>query len=305
MWVANVQFVLVLNPIQFKYQIILIMPFTTTVITGATSGIGKETAMALAKKGHAVYLLVRDTERGERLKHEIITVTKNKNIYVMYCDLADMESVRNAADILKNGLLAINVLINNAGAIFAERQENKDGFEMTFAVNHLGHFLLVESLLPLLEKGQARIINVSSEAHRMAKPNFNDLQWAKRPYSAWKAYGTAKLFNIYFTRSLALKYGPKGISAFALHPGMVNTGFAAGLTGFSKTLMWLARPFMISAESGAQSSIYLASAARIDAKSGRYFKKLKPVSPSAIAANEEGRNRLWELSMKLVTPFLN
>src|SRR3982750_538057 len=99
------------------------MPFTTTVITGATSGIGKETAMALAKKGHAVYMLVRDTERGERLKQEITTITKNKNIYVVYCDLADMESVRKAADILKGGLLAVNILINNAGGIFAERQE--------------------------------------------------------------------------------------------------------------------------------------------------------------------------------------
>ncbi|RYU91531.1 SDR family oxidoreductase [Mucilaginibacter terrigena] len=280
------------------------MPITTTVITGATSGIGKETAMALAKKDHAIYLLVRDTERGEALKQEIATATKNRNIYVVHCDLADLESVRNAAGILKSSLLGINVLINNAGGIFDERLESKDGFEMTFAVNHLGHFLLVQSLLPILEKGQARIINISSEAHRMAKPNFNDLQWVKRPYSSWKAYGTAKLFNIYFTRSLALKYGPKGISAFALHPGMVNTGFGAGLTGFGKTLMWLARPFMISAETGALTSVYLASAARIDTKSGKYFKNRHPAGTSAAATNEVGRDRLWELSMELIEPFL-
>lgn len=281
------------------------MPITTTVITGATSGIGRETAMALARKDHAIYLLVRDTERGEELKHEITLATQNKNIYVIYCDLADLESVRNAAGILKSSLFAINILINNAGGIFAEREESKDGFEKTFAVNHLGHFLLVQCLIPLLEKGQARIINVSSEAHRMAKPNFNDLQWAKRPYSAWKAYGTAKLFNIYFTRSLAIKYGPKGISAFALHPGLVNTGFGIGLTGMGKLLMWLARPFMISAETGALTTIYLALATRIDTKSGKYFKNKQPANPSAAATNDVGRDRLWELSMEMIEPFLN
>ena len=279
------------------------MPFTTTVITGATSGIGKETATALAQKGHAVYMLVRDMQKGEELRQEIIADTKNQNVYVVQCDLADMESVRNAAGIIKAGLMAVNILINNAGGIFAEREESKDGYEMTFAVNHLGHFLLVDTLLPLLQKGQARIINVSSEAHRMAKPNFNDLQWAKRPYSAWKAYGTAKLFNIYFTRALAVKYGPKGISAFALHPGMVNTGFGFGLTGIGKTLMWLARPFMISPESGAQTSIYLATAPRIDAKSGKYFKNRHPANTSAIATDDLGRNRLWDLSMEMIKPF--
>ena len=125
------------------------MPFTTTVITGATSGIGKETALILAKKDHAVYLLVRDVVKGEQVKQEIISASKNKNIYVIHCDLADLQSVRNAADTLRASLMAINVLINNAGGIFNSYQETKDGHEMTFQVNHLGHFLLVQSLLPL------------------------------------------------------------------------------------------------------------------------------------------------------------
>jgi NAD(P)-dependent dehydrogenase (short-subunit alcohol dehydrogenase family) len=280
------------------------MPFTTTVITGATSGIGKETALALAKNGHAVYMLVRDIERGEQLKQEIISVTKNTNIHVVYCDLADLQSVRNAAETLKAGLMAINVLINNAGGIFAERLQSKDGFEMTFAVNHLGHFLLVQSLLPLLQRGQARIINVSSEAHRMGKPNFDDLQWTQRPYSPWKAYGMAKLFNIYFTKSLAEKYKPQGISSFALHPGLVDTGFGITLTGLGKTLLWLARPFMITAEQGAQTSIYLATTQRADANSGKYFKKQRVAGTSA-TANDNGRGKLWEISMDLVKPFLN
>ncbi|GGH05203.1 SDR family NAD(P)-dependent oxidoreductase [Mucilaginibacter phyllosphaerae] len=278
------------------------MPITTTVITGATSGIGKETALALAKKDHAIYMLVRDTQKAEEIRQEIISITKNKNIYIVPCNLADMESVCNAANTLMHSVTAINVLINNAGGIFADRLESKDGYEMTFAVNHLSHFLLFNKLLPLLQKGQARIINVSSEAHRIGKPDFNDLQWTKRPYSAWKAYGMAKLFNIYFTRAVATRFGPKGISAFALHPGLVNTGFGTGLTGMGKVLMWLLRPFMISAETGARTTIYLATASRIDSKSGGYFKNRHVASTSA--TDENGRNMLWDLSMEMIAPFL-
>ncbi|MFD0794427.1 SDR family oxidoreductase [Mucilaginibacter litoreus] len=280
------------------------MPFTTTIITGATSGIGKETALALAKKEHAVYMLVRNIQKGEELRQYIISTTKNKHIYVIECDLADLESVRNAAGVLKSSLLGINILINNAGGIFAQRQESKNGNEMTFAVNHLGHFVLVQCLLPLLERGHARVINVSSEAHRMAKLNFKDINWLKRPYSAWYAYGTAKLFNIYFTRSLAVKYGSKGISAFALHPGLVNTSFGTDITGWGKWFLWLARPFMITPEAGAQTTIYLATATRIDAKSGKYFKNKRPAKTSSLATDEVKRNQLWDISMNLAGPFL-
>jgi NAD(P)-dependent dehydrogenase (short-subunit alcohol dehydrogenase family) len=280
------------------------MPITTTVITGATSGIGKETALALAKKDHALYLLVRDMDKGERIKQQLISASKNNNIYLVLCDLSDMDSVQNAAVTLKSSLFSINVLINNAGGTFAQRQYTKDGFEMTFAVNHLGHFLLTHLLLPLLEKGHARIINVSSEAHRMGKPRFKDLQWKDTAYSPLEAYAMTKLFNIYFTRSLALKFGPKGITSFALHPGLVSSNFGADLSGVGKTLLWLARPFMISAEQGALTSIYLATASRIDARSGKYFKSAKVASPAGIATNEVARNKLWDLSMEIIEPFV-
>jgi NAD(P)-dependent dehydrogenase (short-subunit alcohol dehydrogenase family) len=280
------------------------MPFTTTVITGATSGIGKETALALAKLDHAVYLLVRDTAKGEEVKQQIIAATKNKNIYVMECNLADLKSVRAAADMLKASVIGINVLINNAGGIFKNREESRNGYEMTFAVNHLGHFLLVNNLLPLLERGQARIINVSSEAHRMGTPNFNDLQWTRRPYSAFKAYGMAKLFNIYFTRSLAIKYGPKGINAFALHPGIVNTSFGSALTGIGKLLMWLMRPFMLSPERGAETTVYLATAPRLDVNSGKYFKNKRVAKASTMASNEVSRNKLWDISAQFIAPYM-
>jgi len=281
------------------------MPFRTTVITGATSGIGKETALALAKKDHAIYLLVRNVEKGEQLKKEIVAQTGNRSIFVIYCDLADMQTVRNAADELKGKLMAINVLINNAGGINASKQLSKDGHELTFAMNHLGHFLLTMSLLPLLQKGQARIINVSSEAHRMARPQLlNDVE-LKQDYSSFKAYALAKLCNIYFAKSLAERYVASGVTAYALHPGVVNTGFGSQLGGLGKVLMLLAKPFMITAREGAQTTIYLAGETKLSPKlSGQYFKKSKPVKPTLAAQNTSARNKLWQISEELTAGFL-
>jgi len=276
------------------------MSLKTTVITGATSGIGKETALALAKKDHALYLLVRNVVKGEQLKKDIIAQTGNQHIVIVKCDLSDLQSVREAADELKSKLVLINVLINNAGGIFNHKVITKNGFESTFAINHLAHFLLTTSLMPLLEKGQARIINISSDAHKIGKANFDDMQWEQEKYSPMKAYAMAKLFNIYFTRSLAEKYADKGVSSFAVHPGIVKTSFGAGLGGFGKILLMLASPFMISAEQGAQTSIFLATEPGIDAKSSQYFTKKKIAKSSGLSWNEENRNKLWDISKKLV-----
>ena len=277
------------------------MSIKTTVITGATSGIGKETALGLAKKDYALYLLVRNTIKGDQLKQEIISQTGNKNIHVIKCDLADLQSVREAAEELKAKLFAVNVLINNAGGIFDKRVLSKDGFEMTFATNHLGHFLLTNNIMPLLEKGHARIINVSSEAHKMGKADFDDLKWEQRSYSAWKAYGMGKLFNIYFTRSLAEKFADKGVSSFALHPGIVKSAFWGGVGGFlSKVMELLATPFMISAEEGAKTSIFLATEPGMEAKSSQYFIKCKIAKSTVLAWSEANRNMLWDISKKLV-----
>lgn len=279
------------------------MALKTTIITGATSGIGQETALALAKHGHALYLLVRNTPKGERLKKEITDKTGNKEIFVVRCDLADLESVREAADELTQKLFAINTLINNAGGIFEERELNKNGFEMTLVTNHLGHFLLTTSLMPLLQKGQARIINVSSDAHKQAKPQFDDLQW-EQSYSAMKAYGMSKLFNIYFAQSLAEKYAANGILAFSLHPGVVKTGFGSELKGFGRLILSIARPFMITPEQGAETSVFLATAPRLDQYNGAYFKKKKKAATSAIATDTESRNKLWAISEKLLSRYL-
>jgi len=277
------------------------MSLKTTVITGATSGIGKETALGLAKKDHALYLLVRNVPKGEALKKDIIAQTGNKNIHVVKCDLADLQSVREAADELNGKLVSINVLINNAGGIFAKKELTKEGFEMTFATNHLGHFLLTLGLMPLLEKGHARVINVSSSAHQMGKPNFDDIQWAHHKYSAWRAYGMAKLYNLYFTKSLAEKYADKGVSSFAVHPGLVKTNFWGGTSGLlNKVMQLLLTPFMISAEEGAKTSIYLATEPGMEAKSCQYFVKSRLKKSSVLSWSEENRNKLWDISKKLV-----
>lgn len=274
------------------------MSIKTTVITGPTSGIGKETALALAKKDHALYLLVRNTEKGEELRKELTAQTGNQAIFVIKCDLADLQSVRDAANELKAKLFNVNVLINNAGGAFLKRELSKDGFEMTFISNHLGHFLLTESLMPLLQKGHARIINVSSEAHKSARPNFDDLQW-ERSYSALKAYGTAKLYNIYFTKSLAEKYQQTGITAYSLHPGVVNTHIWDNVKGFGRILIWILKLFMISPQKGAETTIYLATQPKLESNSGKYFKKCKVAKTAPIADDISARNRLWQISVQL------
>jgi NAD(P)-dependent dehydrogenase (short-subunit alcohol dehydrogenase family) len=275
------------------------MAIKTTIITGATSGIGEATALALAKRQHALYLLVRNTEKGEDLKKRLVKETGNKEIFIVKCDLTDLESVRGAADELKAKLFNINALINNAGGMIDKYEVSKDGVEMTFALNHLGHFYLTMGLMPLLEKGHARIINVSSGAHKMGKPDFDQIE-NEQAYSSIKAYGRLKLFNIYFTKSLAEKYKNKGITAYALHPGLVNTNFGAGISGLSKILLWLARPFMISPEKGAETSVYLATQLKIESKSGLYFIKKKVTKPAPAANDENARNQLWAISEKLV-----
>jgi len=276
------------------------MAAITTVITGSTSGIGKVAALELAKKGHAIYMLVRNMPKGERVREEIMAQTGNKNIFVVRCDVSDMQSVREAAEELKAKLFGINILINNAGSAFTEKQLSKDGFEMTFALNHLGHFLLTTSLMPLLERGQARIINVSSQGHQRAKPNFDDLKWEHTPYKVMKAYGISKLYNIYFTKSLAERYKDKGIVSYALHPGVVNTNIWDGVKGIARLFVGVLKLFMITPEKGAETIIYLATQPKLEKNSGKYFIKCKVAKNSLIADNAEARNKLWAISEKLV-----
>ncbi|GAA4085509.1 SDR family oxidoreductase [Mucilaginibacter panaciglaebae] len=278
------------------------MAITTTVITGATSGIGEAVAFALAKKDHALYLLVRNVQKGEEVKQRVVKETGNQDIHIIYCDLTDLATIVAAAEQLKSKLFNVQVLINNAGGMFNKFKLTKDGFETTFQLNHLGHFLLTERLMPLLEKGHARIINVSSAMHKTGKLDVEHINDRQR-YAATKAYSNSKLFNIYFTKSLAGRYASKGITAFALHPGVVKTNFNTKLSGGLKFFFSLATPFMISAEKGAQTIVYLATAQKLQSKSGGYFVKQKAVRPAKIANDEAAREKLWSLSDNMVAKF--
>jgi NAD(P)-dependent dehydrogenase (short-subunit alcohol dehydrogenase family) len=272
-------------------------------ITGPTSGIGAETVKALHEKFDKIFLLARNKSKCQELIDELSTIGGKEKYEIIPTDLSRLDSVVKAAEMLLNKALPIHVLINNAGGIFPERLETKDGLEMTFSVNHLGHFLLTKKLIPLLEKANgAKIINVSSEAHKAAKPDFEDLQLEKG-YKSFPAYANAKLFNILFTKSLAEKFQDKRIYAFSLHPGVVKTNFGNEFSGFLKWMIKLAQPFMIDAKKGAETSVYLALSPNLEKKSGAYFKKSKESKPSKLAESKIYREMLWGRSKEIIEKF--
>jgi len=265
-------------------------------ITGATSGIGLETAKVLLQKGHQLIFLVRDVAKAENILKDI---DQAGNVEIISCDLADLASVKNAAHQLQKQTEKLDVLINNAGGTFKERNESKDGYELHLAVNHLGHYLLVNNCLEYLKKHNTKIINVSSEAHRAAKLDFKDLN-LESDYSTIRAYGNAKLYNILFSKSLA----DNGLTSYALHPGVINSGFGDNLGPLLKLFWFLGKPFMKNTRQGASTSIYLATNTLDDSKNGAYFKDRKVISCSKEANKKATRDKLWEESEKLVEEFM-
>ncbi len=276
----------------------------TVLITGGNSGIGFETALALATAGATVAFTSRDPHRGEHAADEIRRRTSVQP-HLMPLDLASFASIRAfAADFLER-FDSLHVLINNAGLVLSERTETEEGYETTFGVNHLGHFLLTHLLLDRFKaSAPARIINVSSRAHRFARGglDFDDLQLTSR-YGGMKAYARSKLANIYFTRELARRLQGTGVTVNALHPGSLATGFGrdGDVKGAFGWLFSLARPFLRSPQKGAQTSIYLASAPEVEGVSGKYFADSKEAEPTSIARDDEAARRLWEASEALVS----
>src|SRR5215211_3743397 len=270
------------------------------LITGATSGIGKATAMGLASMGASVVMVGRDRGRGEAALAEIKEESSNASVDLMLADLSSQEEIRRLADEFKEAYPRVDVLINNAGVIRSERVTTADGLETTFAINHLASFLLTNLLLDLLKaNAPSRIINVASGEQRNGTIDFDDLQ-GEKGYKTAKAYGQSKLANVLFTYELARRLEGTGVTAHCLHPGAgVRTNFGSGVTGIFGVMVRALRPLMISPEKGVETSIYLASSPEVEGLSGRYFVKKAEARSSDVSYDQRIARRLWEVSAEL------
>lgn len=264
------------------------------LITGATDGIGKETARCLGKQNAQLILVGRNPEKGEKVQKKLIAITGNDQIDIMTADLSNMNAIQKLSAEIHKKYNKLNVLINNAGAFFSKREITDDGFEKTFALNHLGYFLLTKLLLDLIKKGKnPRIINVASGAHIGATLDFDNLQ-GKNDYSGWAAYKRSKLMNIMFTYKLAELLKDTPITVNTLHPGFVRTRFGDNNTGIVGIGLNLAKKIgAISIKKGAETSVFLATSPTVKGVSGKYFVKCKPEKSSSSSYNKSDIDRLW------------
>ena len=274
------------------------------LVTGATGGIGYETAAGLARMGARVGLVGRDAGKLAGCAERIRAAAPGGRIDTFTADLSSQAEIRRlAAEVLRT-YPQLHVLVNNAGAIFDRRETTVDGIERTWALDHLGYVLLTLELLDTLGAtaeagGKPRIVNVASAAHYRGHIDFDDLGGAKR-FAAMKAYSQAKLGNVLFTYALARRLSAKGITANCLHPGVVNTGFAKNTGGVFGTAWSLIRPFLISPEKGARTSLHVATAPELDGVTGRYFSDQKPKTSSRESRDETVQERLWRVSLEQV-----
>lgn len=270
------------------------------IVTGATSGIGLITARGLAADATRVVLVGRSAPRLAAAVALIVQQVPNAQLDTIHVDLSSQAGVLAAADIIKQRYDHIDVLVNNAGAFFADYQLSVDGIEMTWALNHMAPFLLTTELIDLFRaSAPARIITVSSAAHQGAKINFDDLEGKKR-YSGWQAYAQSKLANIMFTYELANRLHDSDVTANCLHPGFVATSFAQNNTGWlAKVFAVMQRLAAISPEQGAETSIYLAQRDDVANITGRYFVKCNPVVSSDASYDITAQRRLWQQSLAM------
>ncbi|XP_077359992.1 retinol dehydrogenase 13-like isoform X2 [Festucalex cinctus] len=278
----------------------------TVIITGANTGIGKETAQELARRGGRIIMGCRDMEKCEAAAREIRGNTLNPHVYACHLDLASMKSIRDFAERIKEKEQRVDVLINNAGVMRCPAWKTEDGFDMQFGVNHLGHFLLTNLLLDRLkESAPSRVINLASLAHLIGKMDFEDLNWEKKKFDTKQAYCQSKLANVLFTRELAKRLQGTGVTVNAVHPGIVSTqlGRHTGLHQSQVSTTVLSPLFSLlvkNPELGAQPSVYLAVAEELEGVTGRYYDVLTEKEPAPQAMDEDAARRLWEISSRLV-----
>jgi NAD(P)-dependent dehydrogenase (short-subunit alcohol dehydrogenase family) len=271
----------------------------TVVITGGTSGIGEVAAVALAKMGARIVLVARDKSRGDATLARVRDSAPGIAHSVYFADLLRLAEMKRVAAQIADHESRIDVLINNAGALFATRRLTEDGLEYTFALNHMAYFVMTEGLRERLSaSGSARIINTASAAHQGATLDFDDLQSAKS-FGAMKAYGQSKLCNILFTRELARRLHDTSVTANCLHPGFVATRFGDQSGGLISPLVWLAKFFAIPPAKGAETIIYLASSPDVAGATGQYFYKSVPITPSSWAQDDRSALLLWQRSATL------
>ncbi|HYB69254.1 MAG TPA: SDR family oxidoreductase [Candidatus Bathyarchaeia archaeon] len=272
------------------------------VVTGATSGIGQVAAEQLAAMGARIVLVARDRRRGEAALARLRERGPRAQHAIHYADLSRVGETRQVAGAIAAAEPRVDVLINNAGALFTTRQVTADGLERTFATNHMSYFVLTEGLRErLAAAAPARVINTASDAHKGARLDWSDLQ-SERGYSGFAAYGRSKLCNILYTRELARRLNGTGVTANSLHPGFVATRFGDESGGWLSLGVRLAKKIAaISPEKGADTLVFLASAPEVAGASGAYFYKRRPARPSREAQDDDAAARLWAESEKLAS----
>jgi retinol dehydrogenase 14 len=273
----------------------------TVLVTGGTGGIGKATVVGLARLGARVGITGRDKARAETAAADIRAASGNPAVDAYAADLSAQAEVRRLAREVLDRYPRLDVLVNNVGGFWATRHVTADGLEHTFALNHLAPFLLTNLLLDRLKaSAPARIVTVSSGAQSMGRIDFDDLQ-GERSYSGQRAYNQSKLANVMFTYELARRLDGIGVTATVLHPGVVRTAFGAeDPARWQQVFLPLVRPFLKTPDTGAATSIYLASAAEVDGVSGRYFANRKPKASSKASRDIATQARLWQVSAELV-----
>lgn len=285
------------NPVQADGKVV--------IVTGANTGIGKETAKELAKRGAHVYMACRSLKRCEEARDEILLDSKNPNVYCRECDLASFESIKKFAKNFKEEEKKLDILINNGGVMRCPKMFTKEGIELQIGVNHFGHFLLTTLLLDTLKKAApSRVVVVSSLAHTRGRLKVDDLN-SDKSYDTGEAYNQSKLANVLFTRALAKRLQGTGVTVNALHPGVVSTDLGRHMSLFNSTLgkifvkpfLW---PFMKTAPAGAQTTLYVALDPDLEKISGKYFSDCALKEPAKQALDEKMAEWLWQVSEKWV-----
>ena len=271
------------------------------LVTGATSGMGKETALGLARMGATVVLVARDQNKGKQTQQEITRQSGNEHIDLLLADLSSQQEVRKLADEFKAKYQQLHVLVNNAGAVFTKRQTTVDGLEMTFALDHLAYFLLTNLLLDTIKaSAPARIINISSQVQGIGKINFDDLQGEKSyGFFGFTAYGQAKLANVMFTYDLARRLQGTGVTVNAVGPGPVSTNFGISNGGITSSITKFAMRSAKTPADAAKTAIRLATALEMQNETGKFYYEEREIRSSKLSHNVATQKRLWEVSEEL------